>query len=277
MTPFVLVKNGDEWTMEIGPTITGQETKNFLTRLCFGLIVLYFILITRPAKAMQQPTEGGSNQTNTAVMLQVPREFPIGEAWRVQVYRQRNQHLISAWRQKDKWRDHPYWTEQEILYKDSYPYSTSDADIKADVIERGMDYSHDWQQSQHLNIWNYDTSFNMKLVTYRLTALVRFRETTVLPNVVSLQHRSLVENQPSISLMGLRINDQSDLAISTAMEAVADEIIFHRRVLWDKIKTTPPYGEYRRNLRHTLFEKTRHFHIETERLISESFYRYPYR
>lgn len=179
----------------------------------------------------------------------------------------RKEHLLSAVRKNPRLLDVPKgidWSMQEVI-DDSFPYHRSHPDIEAKALERGMaEYNPYVIPSQKLWTWNYDSKERLKMTTYRLGALVYYRENTVLPYLAS------IENHPN-STRRDDIEESSDFAISVAIKSVVKELLLLRRKKSDLYKYLSSYDiNHFSEIRKALFEKTKRFKEDTEDFIKKS-------
>ncbi len=207
------------------------------------------------------------------------REQASTDEARMELLSKRKQHLLFAIRKNPRVLGSPIgidWSMQEAKDTYIYPYYRSHPDIEAEVIERGMrEYDPNIVLPSRLWNLNYDLGDHLTMATYRLGALVYYRENSISRYITSLETEpkdlKITLNQAdksSFSTTGGDIKESIDSAISVAMKSVAEEIL-HVRRKEDNILVTNYDHNHLRMIRKTLSWKTKSLKEDTENLIEK--------
>ena len=300
---LVLVREKDEWTLATPKLVPSGQAKTALVDLSFGCVVLYLLLFTRSARAMQQPesTRSGASQPNVILVQEIPRPRRL-RLTREQRFRQRafseshspqsvpnelRRQILS--RRENDLRfciDRPASSLGLKCWKPKDCIDSDREDVKAETIARGMMDTVILPENC-LNIWEVTLPQNVEMSTARLNLLIQYREHTVLPFQEQLQtlpsemEKIIFECLPSemdkrvvwrdnkvIDTMSSYVEVHSLDSISAAMKSLQDAIVNRRRIAENT--TLYRLDQTRQRAQYNYFAKTIELKNLTEKFISES-------
>ncbi len=281
---LVLVKEDDAWTVGMPKVVTTEQAKIALGHLFFGGIVLYLLLFTRSARAMQQPSGSGLSGSGVVSALPVQRTVreyhlpqSVQDEERSQLFLKKKKYLSYAFQfdtSRIPWNiDGTDCTEKPLQFDNQYRVHPDHPDIQAEVLSRGIQ-NFIGSPEINSNLWRINSRPDLESASHRLTWLVKFREQVVLPyiefvdNLESSQGNRDSDGRPLLSRAGLEIEELTDFTISTAMKALAYDIVSSRPLIAD-VPVFDRSQQYRNRVQRTYLKKILFFKNKTETLITQ--------
>lgn len=306
LVTLVLVRETDGWTLATPKLVSSGQAKTALVNLSFGCVVLYLLLFTQAASAMerQDSTKSGASQPNVILVQEIPRSRRLSLT-REQRFRQRafreshsRQSVSNELRRQMLSRresdlrfciDIPASSLGLKCWKPKDCISIDREDVKAEAISRGM-VDTVILPANCLNIWEVTLPQNVEMSTARLRLLIQYREHTVLPfqkevetlpsemekrvfeclprEIREMDNKVVWHENKVIDTMFSYVEVHSLDSISVAMKSLQDAIVNQRRI--DENTTLYRLDQTRQRAQYNYFAKTIELKNLTEKFISES-------